>query len=163
MECRYEEENLKVGRKKKNLMFIGDGKGKTIISGGKSVADKMTTFHTASFGKIPSSFPHTDPPTPFHYFGESKKGKCTTWVPQSSPTTHSPCNATHYGWRCISCCTWLVLSINLDSLPLPSLCFIPDLSALVLFTTKFLFLFLLFFIFYFLLTKLHFSFFLKKK
>ncbi|KAH7538229.1 hypothetical protein FEM48_Zijuj03G0177000 [Ziziphus jujuba var. spinosa] len=30
---RYEEDNLKVGRKKTNLMFIGDGKGKTIISG----------------------------------------------------------------------------------------------------------------------------------
>ncbi|KAK6926002.1 Pectinesterase inhibitor domain, partial [Dillenia turbinata] len=46
---RYEEENLKVGRKKTNLMFIGDGKGKTVISGGKSVSDNMTTFHTASF------------------------------------------------------------------------------------------------------------------
>ncbi|KAE8694277.1 putative pectinesterase/pectinesterase inhibitor 34 [Hibiscus syriacus] len=30
---RYEEENLKVGMKKINLMFIGDGKGKTVISG----------------------------------------------------------------------------------------------------------------------------------
>lgn len=48
---RYEEENLKVGRKKKNLMFIGDGKGKTVITGSKSVSKKMTTFHTASFGK----------------------------------------------------------------------------------------------------------------
>ncbi|PKI64176.1 hypothetical protein CRG98_015451, partial [Punica granatum] len=46
---RYEENNLKVGRKKTNLMFIGDGKGKTVISGGKSVFDNMTTFHTASF------------------------------------------------------------------------------------------------------------------
>lgn len=32
-------------------MFIGDGKGKTVISGGKSVFDNVTTFHTASFGK----------------------------------------------------------------------------------------------------------------
>ncbi|KAK6936691.1 Pectinesterase inhibitor domain [Dillenia turbinata] len=48
---RYEENNLKVGRKKTNLMFVGDGKGKTVISGGKSVFDNMTTFHTASFGK----------------------------------------------------------------------------------------------------------------
>ncbi|XP_052187567.1 probable pectinesterase/pectinesterase inhibitor 34 [Diospyros lotus] len=46
---RYEEKVLKVGRKKTNLMFIGDGKGKTVISGGKSVADNLTTFHTASF------------------------------------------------------------------------------------------------------------------
>lgn len=37
-------------------MFIGDGKGKTIISGGKSVADHLTTFHTASFGKIKFPF-----------------------------------------------------------------------------------------------------------
>lgn len=49
---RYEEEDLKVGRKKTNLMFIGDGKGKTVITGGKSVADKITTFRTASFGKF---------------------------------------------------------------------------------------------------------------
>ncbi|KAI8021128.1 putative pectinesterase/pectinesterase inhibitor 61 [Camellia lanceoleosa] len=53
---RYEEDNLKVGRKKTNLMFIGDGKGKTIISGGKSVADKLTTFHTASFAATGSGF-----------------------------------------------------------------------------------------------------------
>jgi len=39
-----------VGRKKTNLMFIGDGKGKTVITGKKNVIDGMTTFHTASFG-----------------------------------------------------------------------------------------------------------------
>lgn len=49
---RYEETILKVGRKKTNIMFIGDGKGKTVISTGKSVQDNMTTFHTAGFGKI---------------------------------------------------------------------------------------------------------------
>lgn len=48
---RYEEDNLKVGRKKTNLMFIGDGRGKTVISGSKNVYQNMTTFHTASFGK----------------------------------------------------------------------------------------------------------------
>ncbi|XP_057473040.1 probable pectinesterase/pectinesterase inhibitor 34 [Actinidia eriantha] len=53
---RYEENNLKVGRKKTNLMFIGDGKGKTIISGGKSIFDNMTTFHTASFAATGSGF-----------------------------------------------------------------------------------------------------------
>ncbi|KAK4784123.1 hypothetical protein SAY86_018491 [Trapa natans] len=50
---RYEEDILKVGRKKTNLMFIGDGQGKTVITGGKSTVDKMTTFHTASFGTYP--------------------------------------------------------------------------------------------------------------
>ena len=47
---KYEEEILKVGRKKTNLMFIGDGKGRTVITGGKSIVDDLTTFHTATFG-----------------------------------------------------------------------------------------------------------------
>ncbi|XP_021278382.1 LOW QUALITY PROTEIN: probable pectinesterase/pectinesterase inhibitor 34 [Herrania umbratica] len=53
---RYEESNLKVGRKKINLMFIGDGKGKTVITGGKSVFDNMTTFHTAAFAATGTGF-----------------------------------------------------------------------------------------------------------
>ncbi|CAN0922536.1 Probable pectinesterase/pectinesterase inhibitor 34 [Linum grandiflorum] len=53
---RYEESNLKVGRKKWNLMFIGDGKGKTVITGKKSVFDKLTTFHTASFAATGAGF-----------------------------------------------------------------------------------------------------------
>ncbi|KAF8042860.1 hypothetical protein BT93_A1247 [Corymbia citriodora subsp. variegata] len=53
---RYEEDNLKVGRKKTNLMFVGDGKGSTIISGCKSVYDNMTTFHTATFAAIGAGF-----------------------------------------------------------------------------------------------------------
>ncbi|KAF8379710.1 hypothetical protein HHK36_029155 [Tetracentron sinense] len=53
---RYEEDNLKVGRKKTNIMFVGDGKGKTIISGGKSVKDGLTTFHTASFAANGAGF-----------------------------------------------------------------------------------------------------------
>ncbi|KAK8511894.1 hypothetical protein V6N13_073726 [Hibiscus sabdariffa] len=53
---RYEESNLKVGRKKTNLMFIGDGKSKTIITGGKSVFDNITTFHTAAFAATGAGF-----------------------------------------------------------------------------------------------------------
>lgn len=53
---RYEENNLKVGRKKTNLMFIGDGKGRTVISGGRSVYDNITTFRTASFAASGSGF-----------------------------------------------------------------------------------------------------------
>uniref|UniRef100_A0A1J3JJM8 Pectinesterase n=1 Tax=Noccaea caerulescens TaxID=107243 RepID=A0A1J3JJM8_NOCCA len=53
---RYEEENLKVGRKKTNLMFIGDGKGKTVITGGKSIGDDLTTFHTATFAATGAGF-----------------------------------------------------------------------------------------------------------
>ncbi|KAL6132152.1 hypothetical protein ACLB2K_070523 [Fragaria x ananassa] len=53
---RYEENNLKVGRKKTNLMFIGDGKGVTTITGGKSVSESLTTFHTASFAATGAGF-----------------------------------------------------------------------------------------------------------
>lgn len=53
---RYEEEVLKVGKKKTNLMFIGDGKGKTVITGAKSVSGHMTTFHTASFAATGAGF-----------------------------------------------------------------------------------------------------------
>ncbi|XP_047965632.1 probable pectinesterase/pectinesterase inhibitor 34, partial [Salvia hispanica] len=53
---KYEEPILKVGRKKTNLMFIGDGKGKTVISGGKSIQDNMTTFHTATFAATGAGF-----------------------------------------------------------------------------------------------------------
>ncbi|RWW15189.1 hypothetical protein GW17_00020985 [Ensete ventricosum] len=46
---RYEE-NIKVGRKKTNLLFVGDGKSQTVIAGSRSVYDNFTTFHTATFG-----------------------------------------------------------------------------------------------------------------
>ncbi|KAJ3692262.1 hypothetical protein LUZ60_012612 [Juncus effusus] len=52
---RYDE-NLKVGRKKTNVMFVGDGKRKTIIAGSRSVWDNYTTFHTATFAAIGSGF-----------------------------------------------------------------------------------------------------------
>ncbi|XP_052198300.1 probable pectinesterase/pectinesterase inhibitor 61 [Diospyros lotus] len=68
---KYEEDNLKVGRKKTNLMFMGDGKGKTVISGGKSVADKVTTFHTASFAATGTGFIARDM-TFENYAGPSK-------------------------------------------------------------------------------------------
>ncbi|KAH8492161.1 hypothetical protein H0E87_021662 [Populus deltoides] len=53
---RYVEDNLKVGRKKWNLMFIGDGMGKTIITGSRSVSNHITTFHTASFAATGTGF-----------------------------------------------------------------------------------------------------------
>ncbi|KAK7384928.1 hypothetical protein VNO78_30631 [Psophocarpus tetragonolobus] len=53
---RYEENNLKVGRKKTNVMFIGDGKGKTVITGKRNVMDGSTTFHTASFAASGAGF-----------------------------------------------------------------------------------------------------------
>ncbi|KVI10167.1 probable pectinesterase/pectinesterase inhibitor 34 [Cynara cardunculus var. scolymus] len=69
---RYEENNLKVGRKKTNLMFIGDGKGKTVITGGISVvANNVTTFHTASFAATGAGFIARDM-TFENYAGPSK-------------------------------------------------------------------------------------------
>ncbi|KAI9097911.1 hypothetical protein K1719_025682 [Acacia pycnantha] len=53
---RYEEKDLKVGRKKTNLMLIGDGMGKSIIRGKKNVMDGLTTFHTASFAATGAGF-----------------------------------------------------------------------------------------------------------
>lgn len=53
----YEEPNLKVGRKKTNLWFLGEGKGRTVITGQKSVGhDQITTFHTASFAATGTGF-----------------------------------------------------------------------------------------------------------
>lgn len=53
----YEERNpLKIGKKRTNVMLVGDGKGKTVISGSKSVAQQLTTFHTASFAATGRGF-----------------------------------------------------------------------------------------------------------
>lgn len=52
----YEEDIVKIGRKKTNVMIVGEGMQKTIIKGGKSVADNMTTFHTATFAATGAGF-----------------------------------------------------------------------------------------------------------
>ncbi|XP_021764009.1 probable pectinesterase/pectinesterase inhibitor 61 isoform X1 [Chenopodium quinoa] len=53
----YAEDNLKVGRKKTNLWFLGEGKGRTVISGQRSVGrDQITTFHTAAFAASGTGF-----------------------------------------------------------------------------------------------------------
>ncbi|PKA54417.1 putative pectinesterase/pectinesterase inhibitor 34 [Apostasia shenzhenica] len=52
---RYDE-NIKISRKKINLMFVGDGKGKTVIAGSRSVFDNYTTFHTATFAATGAGF-----------------------------------------------------------------------------------------------------------
>lgn len=52
-------ENVEVGKKKKNVMFVGDGRTKTIITGSKNVVDGSTTFNSATVGKYShSSFLH---------------------------------------------------------------------------------------------------------
>lgn len=44
-------ENVEIGTKVKNVMLIGDGIGKTIITGSKSVGGGSTTFKSATVGK----------------------------------------------------------------------------------------------------------------
>lgn len=43
-------ENVEVGKSLKNIMFVGDGMGKTIITGSKSVGGGSTTFRSATVG-----------------------------------------------------------------------------------------------------------------
>lgn len=49
-------ENVILDKNKWNVMLVGDGKGKTIISGSKNFVDGTPTFATATFGTI--SFPY---------------------------------------------------------------------------------------------------------
>jgi pectinesterase len=48
-------ENVEVGQKVKNVMVVGDGIGKTIVTGSKSVGGGTTTFKSATFGEYPQS------------------------------------------------------------------------------------------------------------
>lgn len=45
------EENVEVGKKKKNVMIVGDGMDSTIITGSLNVVDGSTTFDSATVGK----------------------------------------------------------------------------------------------------------------
>lgn len=43
-------ENVEVIRKKTNLMFVGDGIGKTVVKASRNVVDGWTTFQSATVG-----------------------------------------------------------------------------------------------------------------
>ncbi|GLT71250.1 hypothetical protein SLA2020_432840 [Shorea laevis] len=45
-------ENVVVVRKKTNLMFIGDGIGKTVVKASRNVVDQWTTFQSATVGEL---------------------------------------------------------------------------------------------------------------
>ncbi|CAH2036610.1 unnamed protein product [Thlaspi arvense] len=49
-------ENVEVTKKKKNIMFLGDGRGKTIITGSRNVVDGSTTFHSATVAAVGERF-----------------------------------------------------------------------------------------------------------
>lgn len=44
------KETIDIGKKKKNLMLVGDGKDVTIITGSLNVVDGSTTFRSATVG-----------------------------------------------------------------------------------------------------------------
>lgn len=46
------KENLNIPTKQKNVMLVGDGKGKTVIVGSKSNRDGYNTYQTATVGEI---------------------------------------------------------------------------------------------------------------
>ncbi|XP_040376763.1 pectinesterase-like [Oryza brachyantha] len=52
---RYEE-SVSISSKQKNVMLLGDGKGKTVISGHKSVAGGYTTYASATVAAMGSGF-----------------------------------------------------------------------------------------------------------
>ena len=51
------EETVRVALEKKNVVFLGDGMGKTIITGALNVGQPgMTTYNSATVGELPSPF-----------------------------------------------------------------------------------------------------------
>ncbi|WVZ71414.1 hypothetical protein U9M48_020005 [Paspalum notatum var. saurae] len=49
-------ENVEVGKKHVNLMFVGDGIGKTVIKASRNVVDGSTTFRSATVAVVGNSF-----------------------------------------------------------------------------------------------------------
>ncbi|XP_061351890.1 probable pectinesterase/pectinesterase inhibitor 41 [Gastrolobium bilobum] len=50
------DENVSIDKKKTNLMMVGDGINKTIITGNRSVVDGWTTFKSATFAVVGQGF-----------------------------------------------------------------------------------------------------------
>ncbi|KDP28780.1 hypothetical protein JCGZ_14551 [Jatropha curcas] len=50
------KENVQIGKSLKNIMFVGDGIGKTIVTGSKSVGGGATTFNSATFAVVGDGF-----------------------------------------------------------------------------------------------------------
>ncbi|KAL5757270.1 hypothetical protein ACOSP7_019881 [Xanthoceras sorbifolium] len=49
-------ENVEVTKKKKNIMFMGDGRTRTIITASRNVVDGSTTFHSATVAVVGEGF-----------------------------------------------------------------------------------------------------------
>ncbi|MQI72076.1 pectin esterase, partial [Escherichia coli] len=50
------EENVEIGKKKKNVMLVGDGMDATIITGSLNVIDGATTFRSATVAAVGDGF-----------------------------------------------------------------------------------------------------------
>lgn len=50
------KENVEVPKKKTNIMFLGDGRTNTIITGSRNVVDGSTTFHSATVAIVGGNF-----------------------------------------------------------------------------------------------------------
>ncbi|OMO66007.1 Pectinesterase, catalytic [Corchorus olitorius] len=50
------KENVEVPKKKTNIMFVGDGRTTTIITGSRNVVDGSTTFHSATVAVVGEKF-----------------------------------------------------------------------------------------------------------
>ncbi|GLT85643.1 hypothetical protein SLE2022_038290 [Rubroshorea leprosula] len=50
------KENVEVPKKKTSLMFVGDGRTNTIITGSRNVVDGSTTFHSATVAVVGDGF-----------------------------------------------------------------------------------------------------------
>jgi len=51
------KENVEVGKKKRELMIVGDGMDATVITGSRNVVDGATTFNSATLGDAPRQCP----------------------------------------------------------------------------------------------------------
>ncbi|XP_054792495.1 pectinesterase-like [Prosopis cineraria] len=49
-------ENVEVTKKKTNIMFVGDGRTNTVITGNRNVVDGSTTFHSATVAVVGERF-----------------------------------------------------------------------------------------------------------
>ena len=52
-----DKENVEVGKKKRELMIVGDGMDATVITGSRNVVDGATTFNSATLGDAPRHCP----------------------------------------------------------------------------------------------------------
>ena len=49
-------EKVEIGNKLRNLMFVGDGIDKTIVTGNRNVVDGSTTVSSSTFGKTSKKY-----------------------------------------------------------------------------------------------------------